>query len=72
MRGAKVDSFDCDEQSVECARRLKRQYFKDDSDWKIESGVTLDKPDENLSFLRESDTSSLFSEQKEFVFQKET
>ena len=40
--GASVHSFDFDEQSVACARELKRRYFPDDPDWRIEAGSVLD------------------------------
>lgn len=40
--GAKVHSFDYDDQSVECAKELKRRYFTDDSGWIIEQGSVLD------------------------------
>ena len=40
--GAKVRSFDFDGQSVACARELKRRYFPDDPDWRIEAGSVLD------------------------------
>lgn len=40
--GANVVSFDYDPQSVECARELKRRYFPDDLNWKIEEGSVLD------------------------------
>ena len=41
--GAKVHSFDYDPQSVHCTTELKRRYFPDDGDWKIESGDALDQ-----------------------------
>lgn len=40
--GAIVHSFDFDPQSVACARELKRRYFPDDADWRIEAGSVLD------------------------------
>lgn len=40
--GAKVFSFDFDPQSVECAKELKKRYFKEDDDWTIEQGSALD------------------------------
>ena len=40
--GASVYSFDFDAQSVACARELKRRYFPDDLDWRIETGSVLD------------------------------
>ncbi len=41
--GAKVFSFDYDPQSVACTRELKKRYFPDDPNWKIEKGSVLDK-----------------------------
>lgn len=41
--GAKVTSFDYDKNSVECAKYLKRKFFKDDSSWKILEGSILDQ-----------------------------
>lgn len=40
--GARVHSFDFDPQSVACAAELRRRYFPDDSDWKVEEGSALD------------------------------
>ncbi len=40
--GASVHSFDFDPQSVACTRELKRRYFSDDLDWRIEDGSVLD------------------------------
>ncbi|MDH5492187.1 MAG: class I SAM-dependent methyltransferase [Myxococcales bacterium] len=40
--GAKVHSFDYDPKSVACAEELRRRYFPDDPDWKIERGSALD------------------------------
>lgn len=40
--GAKVHSFDFDPQSVACAQELKRRYFPDDANWRIENGSVLD------------------------------
>ena len=40
--GAKVFSFDYDPQSVACTRELKRRYFENDSNWKVEPGSVLD------------------------------
>jgi len=34
--GATVHSFDYDPQSVACTKELKRLYFSNDSDWKVE------------------------------------
>lgn len=39
---ARVHSFDFDLSSVACTRELRRRYFPDDPDWKIESGSVLD------------------------------
>jgi 2-polyprenyl-3-methyl-5-hydroxy-6-metoxy-1,4-benzoquinol methylase len=39
--GAKVMSFDYDPQSVACTKELKRRYFENDSDWRIEVGDVL-------------------------------
>lgn len=41
--GAKVRSFDFDEQSVACARELKDRYFPGDENWQIETGSVLDR-----------------------------
>ena len=41
--GAKVLSFDYDQNSVECTRFLKELYFKDDINWTIEEGSVLNK-----------------------------
>ena len=41
--GAKVRSFDYDEQSVECTRELRRRFFPDDTAWIIEQGSVFDK-----------------------------
>lgn len=41
--GAKVYSFDYDLNSVECTRKLKDKYFKNDNDWIIEQGDILNK-----------------------------
>ena len=40
--GARVYSFDYDPQSVACTAELKRRYFPDDVNWKIEGGSALD------------------------------
>jgi 2-polyprenyl-3-methyl-5-hydroxy-6-metoxy-1,4-benzoquinol methylase len=40
--GARVHSFDYDPQSVACAQELRRRYFAEDSDWRIEQGSALD------------------------------
>ncbi len=41
--GAKVFSFDYDENSVKCAQYLKNKFYKDDDDWQIERGDALNK-----------------------------
>ena len=41
--GGKIYSFDYDPYSVASTRELKKRYFKDDSDWKIEQGSVLDE-----------------------------
>ena len=41
--GATVHSFDYDENSVNCAKFLKKNYFPDDKNWKIECGSALDE-----------------------------
>ena len=41
--GAKVLSFDYDDDSVACTKELKRRYFSDDDNWKIEQGSVLDE-----------------------------
>jgi SAM-dependent methyltransferase len=40
--GAQVVSFDYDPQSVACTAELKRRYFPDHPDWRIEQGSVLD------------------------------
>lgn len=40
--GARVYSFDYDTNSVACTRELKRRYFENDDQWKIEEGSALD------------------------------
>jgi 2-polyprenyl-3-methyl-5-hydroxy-6-metoxy-1,4-benzoquinol methylase len=40
--GARVHSFDYDQQSVHCALELRKRYFANDVDWKIERGSVLD------------------------------
>lgn len=40
--GARVHCFDYDPQSVGCARELRRRYFPEDPDWRIEEGSALD------------------------------
>lgn len=44
--GAQVTSFDYDPKSVACTAELKRRYFPNDPDWKIEEGSVL-----NLEYL---------------------
>ena len=41
--GATVTSFDYDAQSVACTQELKRRYFPDDANWRIEQGSVLDR-----------------------------
>src|SRR5262245_11295643 len=41
--GAFVHSFDVDLESVGCALELRRRYFPDDADWRIERGSALDR-----------------------------
>jgi 2-polyprenyl-6-hydroxyphenyl methylase/3-demethylubiquinone-9 3-methyltransferase len=41
--GASVCSFDYDPQSVACTNELKRRYFVDDGQWKVEQGSALDE-----------------------------
>jgi len=41
--GAIVFSFDCDSLCVACTKELKRRYYHDDENWKIEEGSVLDK-----------------------------
>lgn len=40
--GARVTSFDFDPDSVACTRELRRRYWPDDPDWRVESGSALD------------------------------
>jgi 2-polyprenyl-3-methyl-5-hydroxy-6-metoxy-1,4-benzoquinol methylase len=40
--GAKVHSFDYDSLSVACTKELRRRYFPDDANWKVEEGNVLD------------------------------
>lgn len=40
--GARVHCFDYDLQSVACAQELRRRYFAEDPDWRIEEGSVLD------------------------------
>src|SRR2546423_3155910 len=41
--GACVLSFDYDPKSVACTAELKRRYFPDDSEWRVEQGSALDE-----------------------------
>lgn len=41
--GAHVISFDYDDQSVACTKELRRRYFPDDDEWRIEQGSALDR-----------------------------
>jgi 2-polyprenyl-6-hydroxyphenyl methylase/3-demethylubiquinone-9 3-methyltransferase len=41
--GARVHSFDYDPQSVACTAELRRRYYADDPNWKVESGSVLDQ-----------------------------
>jgi 2-polyprenyl-6-hydroxyphenyl methylase/3-demethylubiquinone-9 3-methyltransferase len=41
--GASVHSFDYDGQSVACTTELRRRFFPDDPQWKIENGSVLDR-----------------------------
>jgi len=40
--GARVYSFDFDSHSVACTAELRRRYFPDDPQWKVERGSALD------------------------------
>lgn len=40
--GAKVVSFDYDPHSVTCTAELRRRYFPDDKNWRVEQGSVLD------------------------------
>lgn len=40
--GARVHSFDFDPQSVACTTELRRRFFSDDTDWKVEEASALD------------------------------
>jgi 2-polyprenyl-3-methyl-5-hydroxy-6-metoxy-1,4-benzoquinol methylase len=40
--GARVHGFDYDPQSVACTQELRRRYFPQDPDWRIEQGSALD------------------------------
>jgi len=41
--GARVHSFDYDPQSVACTSELRRRYFPDDDEWKVEEASVLDQ-----------------------------
>lgn len=41
--GARVFSFDFDPDSVSCTVELKRRYFPDDPNWRVERGSVLDQ-----------------------------
>lgn len=41
--GAKVVSFEFDAQCVACTDELKRRYFPDDPNWRVEQGSVLDQ-----------------------------
>ena len=41
--GAKVFSFDYDPNSVGCTKELRRRYFENDGQWRIEEGSALDR-----------------------------
>lgn len=41
--GTSVHSFDYDRQSVACTAELKRRFFPDDPQWKVENASVLDK-----------------------------
>lgn len=41
--GARVHSFDFDPNSVACTAELRRRYFPDDSNWRVEEGSALDR-----------------------------
>jgi 2-polyprenyl-6-hydroxyphenyl methylase/3-demethylubiquinone-9 3-methyltransferase len=41
--GARVRSFDYDQNSAECTRRLRERYRPDDPDWQVEQGSILDQ-----------------------------
>ncbi|TCS65069.1 class I SAM-dependent methyltransferase [Varunaivibrio sulfuroxidans] len=40
--GAKVHSFDYDPLSVACTQEVRRRYFPNDPDWRVEQGSALD------------------------------
>ena len=41
--GARVHSFDYDDKSEWCTKKLKEDYHQNDSNWKIQNGSVLDK-----------------------------
>lgn len=41
--GARVYSFDYDEDSVDCTRRLRNKYYPDENVWSVERGDALDE-----------------------------
>lgn len=41
--GARVHSFDFDPNSVACTNELRRRYFENDADWRVEHGSALDR-----------------------------
>ena len=41
--GAKVHSFDYDSNSYNCTKELKRRFYADDDNWRVEQGSALDK-----------------------------
>src|SRR2546422_6195422 len=41
--GARVHSFDYDPQSVACTRELRRSFFPEDPEWRIEEASVLDR-----------------------------
>ncbi len=41
--GAKVHSFDFDTNSFACTTELRRRYFENDANWKVEQGSALDR-----------------------------
>lgn len=51
--GATVYSFDYDPQSVACTAELRRRFFPDDPDWRVERGSVLD--DEYMQALGDFD-----------------
>jgi len=51
--GARVHSFDYDQQSVACTRLLQNRFFPGDADWVVEQGSVLDR--EYLAGLEQAD-----------------